>query len=63
MGIFENGATPEGICDLGGNVDGGSTVQIGGDGGFLGIPTAIWAVFIPALATVAAALIALKKKA
>jgi len=53
------------VISVAGNVGGGSSVQIGSggsDGGFLGIPTAIWAAIIAAIATVAAASIALKKK-
>ncbi len=54
------------VITVEGNVDRGSTVQIGdgssGDGGFLGIPTAIWSAIIAAIATVSAAFIALKKK-
>jgi len=49
------------VINIGGNV--GGNVQIGGsDGGLLGIPTAIWAATIAGLATVSAALIALKKE-
>jgi hypothetical protein len=51
------------VINVGGNVDNGATVQIGSfGGGFLGIPTAIWAAIIAGFATVAAALIALKNK-
>jgi len=53
------------VITVDGDVANGSTVQIaggGGDGGFLGIPTALWSAVIAALSTVAAAFIALKKK-
>lgn len=53
------------VISVGGDIDGGSTVQIGSggsDGGFIGIPTAIWAAIIAAFATVTAALIALKRE-
>ena len=53
------------VISVSGDVDGGSTIQIGtsgGDGGFLGIPTVIWSAIIAGLATVSAAFIALKKK-
>jgi len=49
--------------NVSGNVSGSSTVQIGvPDGGFLNIPTVIWAAIIAGLATVAAAFVALKNK-
>ena len=49
--------------NVGGNVDGGSTVQIGtSEGGLLSMPTAVWAAAITGIATVTAAFIALRKK-
>jgi hypothetical protein len=51
------------LITVGGSVNGGSIVQAGsgsGEGGFLGIPTAVWSAIISALATVFASLIALR---